>query len=207
MLARTNSAQHFAVDQPDVRIEGLPAGAYTLIVHAGEEREQSFDFVVIGSGYGGAITASRLVTSDLNPKPTVCLLERGKEWPVGSFPDTLEGYLAQTRSSTNPLGLYELLNYPHISVLKGSGLGGTSLVNANVAIEPDEDTFTRAGWPGNDWSGSTRLKYLYRLRRVTLKEGANVLTTEDWVSTWWLPSHKAPLGQRKRLTDAAEAWR
>lgn len=46
MLARTNSAQHFAVDQPDVRIEGLPAGAYTLIVHAGEEREQSFDFVV-----------------------------------------------------------------------------------------------------------------------------------------------------------------
>ncbi|MBS1827722.1 MAG: GMC family oxidoreductase [Acidobacteria bacterium] len=129
-------------------------------------RKSRYDFVVIGSGYGGAITASRLVTSDLNPKPTVCLLERGKEWPVGTFPDTLEGYLAQTRSSANPLGLYELLNYPHISVLKGSGLGGTSLVNANVAIEPDEDTFTRAGWPA-------ALKYpdlqqYYRMARVML---------------------------------------
>lgn len=63
------------------------------------------------------------------------------------------------------------------------------------------------GWPGNDWSGSTRLKYLYRLRRVTLKEGANVLTTEDWVSTWWLPSHKAPLGQQgQALSGEHEGW-
>lgn len=63
------------------------------------------------------------------------------------------------------------------------------------------------GWPGNDWSGSTRLKYLYRLKRVTLKEGANVLTTEDWVSTWWLPSHKAPLGQPGQpLSGEHEGW-
>ena len=34
----------------------------------------------------------------------------------------------------NPLGLFELLNYRDISVIKGSGLGGTSLINANVAI-------------------------------------------------------------------------
>jgi len=107
----------------------------------------SYDFLIIGSGYGGAITAARLATSNLDPKPTICMLERGREWPLDKFPDTFERYLAEVRSSTNPLGLYELLNYPDISVIKGSGLGGTSLVNANVAIVPDADTFDRAGWP------------------------------------------------------------
>jgi cholesterol oxidase len=44
--------------------------------------------------------------------------------------------LARPAASLNPLGLYELLNYNDISVIKGSGLGGTSLINANVAISP-----------------------------------------------------------------------
>jgi cholesterol oxidase len=110
-------------------------------------RKPAYDFVIIGSGYGAAVAAARLATANLNPKPSICLLERGKEWPVGSFPDTLDGYMRERRSSVNPLGLYEMLDYPDISVIKGSGLGGTSLVNANVAILPDEDVFTRAGWP------------------------------------------------------------
>jgi cholesterol oxidase len=47
----------------------------------------------------------------------------------------------------NPLGLYELVTFRDISVLKGSGLGGTSLVNANVVIEPQPEVFELAGWP------------------------------------------------------------
>lgn len=112
-----------------------------------KQRKASYDFVIIGSGYGGAITAARLATANLNPKPSICVLERGKEWPVGTFPDTADGYVRERRSSINPLGLYEMLDYADISVIKGNGLGGTSLVNANVAILPDEDVFTRAGWP------------------------------------------------------------
>lgn len=111
------------------------------------ERRERYDFVVIGSGYGGAITAARLANADVNPKPSVCILERGKEWPVGSFPNSAEGYAANLRAPGNPLGLYELLNFDQISVLKGSGLGGTSLVNANVAIRPDKEVFELGGWP------------------------------------------------------------
>jgi cholesterol oxidase len=55
-----------------------------------QERKHLYDFVIVGSGYGGAITAARLATADLDPKPTVCVLERGREWPIGSFPDTLD---------------------------------------------------------------------------------------------------------------------
>ena len=103
-----------------------------------ERKDDGYDVVVIGSGYGGAITAARLAQSDLNPKLTVCILERGREWPVGSFPDASKELTAEIyNESLNPLGLYEFDLHKDVTVIKGSGLGGTSLVNANVAIRPD----------------------------------------------------------------------
>jgi cholesterol oxidase len=112
-----------------------------------ENRRSAYDFVVIGSGYGGAISAARLANAALNPKPSVCILERGKEWQPGQYPETTPEVLAATRSDLNPLGLYEFLNHPDISVIKGSGLGGTSLINANVAIVPDREVFEQFQWP------------------------------------------------------------
>lgn len=113
------------------------------------ERKPRYDFIVVGSGYGGAITAARIANADLPNKQSVCILERGREWEVGKFPNTPEGYFQNLRNDGNPLGLYELLTYQDISVVKGSGLGGTSLVNANVAIIPEEDVFRLPGWPKN----------------------------------------------------------
>src|SRR6516164_5048539 len=111
------------------------------------ERASAYDFVVIGSGYGGAISAARLAMAGLNPAPKICILERGREWPTGKYPESAGDVLTETRSDLNPLGLYELLNYPDISVIKGSGLGGTSLINANVAIVPDREVFEQFHWP------------------------------------------------------------
>ncbi len=112
-----------------------------------EQRKNTYDIVVIGSGYGGAITAARLATADLNPKPSICILERGKEWQPGDYPEAPLDVAATVRSDLNPLGLYEVLNFPDIAVLKGCGLGGTSLINANVAIVPDEGVFEQFNWP------------------------------------------------------------
>ena len=112
-----------------------------------EKRQSAYDIVVIGSGYGGAISAARLAAANLNPRRSICILERGKEWQPGEYPETLPEVVGATRSDLNPLGLYELLNYPDISVIKGSGLGGTSLINANVAIIPDQDVFEQFHWP------------------------------------------------------------
>jgi cholesterol oxidase len=115
-----------------------------------KQRQSKYDVVVVGSGYGGAITATRISGAALSPRKSVCILERGREWPVGQFPDTLPAVTAATRNSlSNPLGLYDLLVFQDIVVLKGSGLGGTSLVNANVAIVPDEEVFEMSLWPRN----------------------------------------------------------
>src|SRR5574342_813331 len=105
------------------------------------QRRKSYDVVVVGSGYGGAITAARIASANLNPKPSLAILERGKErWPASlRFPDTLDGVVDEFRSAANPLGLYDLLTYRDISIMKGCGLGGTSLINANVAATPDPE--------------------------------------------------------------------
>src|ERR1019366_4556867 len=119
----------------------------TMLSTPWAQRKNQYDFVIIGSGYGGAIAAARLAAANLNPKPSVCILERGEERQPGEFPETLAGVIGEARSSANPLGLFELLNHPDISVIKGSGLGGTSLINANVAIEPDREVFEQFHWP------------------------------------------------------------
>src|SRR6266536_2416500 len=109
------------------------------------KHQPKYDIVIIGSGYGGSIAAARLAEAKV--KPSICILERGKERQPGEFPETLPGVIGEARSSANPLGLYELLTHPDISVIKASGLGGTSLINANVAIEPDAEVFEQFHWP------------------------------------------------------------
>jgi cholesterol oxidase len=112
----------------------------------GDRKPGGYDVVVVGSGYGGAITAARLANAAVNPKISVCILERGQEWPVGQFPDSLGDLIGNSYNPVlNPLGLYEFDLFPDIAVIKGSGLGGTSLVNANVAIRPEPDVFET--WP------------------------------------------------------------
>jgi cholesterol oxidase len=133
-----------------------------------DQRKASYEFVVIGSGYGGAIAAARIAAAAGGPHQ-LCILERGSEWQPGAFPDGVAGVLQNTRGDTNPLGLYEFLNYKDISVIKGSGLGGTSLINANVAIVPDEEVFGLAGWP-RTLHYQELLPYYERARQVFAAE-------------------------------------
>ncbi|HEY6728818.1 MAG TPA: GMC oxidoreductase, partial [Polyangiaceae bacterium] len=111
--------------------------------------QAEYDVVVVGSGYGGAIAASRLARAGRR----VCLLERGREWLPGDFPKTLDEVApeAQVRQHGECLGrrdgLYEFVVGGDIDVFKGCGLGGTSLVNANVSLSPDPRVFEQPEWP------------------------------------------------------------
>ena len=106
------------------------------------QMKKEYRIAVIGSGYGGAITAARLAEAG---KKDICILERGKEWT--KFPDTPIGVLKNLHTSKRRLGLYEYLPFKEINVFKGCGLGGTSLINANIAIRPDKECFTHHHWP------------------------------------------------------------
>ena len=107
------------------------------------------DVVVIGSGYGGAITASRLARAGRQ----VWVLERGRELHPGEFPDTPPEALTngQVRIEWadlgNRTGLFDIRTDGDINVLMGCGLGGTSLINANVALQAHPWVFTQDCWP------------------------------------------------------------
>jgi len=112
------------------------------------ELQPFYDLVIIGSGYGGSIAASRFARAGFS----VALLERGKEFQPGEYPDTLaeaekEMQINADQHESRKNGLYDFHFSDNISVFKGCGLGGTSLVNANVSIEPEERVFQDPVWP------------------------------------------------------------
>lgn len=114
-----------------------------------DEMRARYEVVVVGSGYGGAIAASRLSRAGR----AVCVLEQGREFGAGDFPATeleavgeLQVDLPDRRVGDEN-GLYHFHVDRDISVFHGCGLGGTSLVNANVSLRPEAEVFASERWP------------------------------------------------------------
>jgi cholesterol oxidase len=99
---------------------------------------EHFDAVIVGSGFGGSVTAARLAEA----KWRVCLLERGKSYPPGSFPRTPLGIKRNFWDPSEGLhGMFDLWAFSGIDALCASGLGGGSLIYANVLLRKDERWF------------------------------------------------------------------
>ena len=109
----------------------------------------AYDVVVIGSGYGGGVAASRLSRAG----QSVCVIEKGKEFLTGSFPSRLPELRRELQlnggkmRSGSRTGLFDFRLGADIHVLVGCGLGGGSLINAGVALEPDSRVFADPAWP------------------------------------------------------------
>lgn len=136
-----------------------------------EDLKPHYGVVVIGSGYGGAIAASRLARAGRQ----VCVLERGMEFQPGEYPNTLPEVLAQTQVDTpnvflgSRTGLYDLRVNDDVNVFCGCGLGGTSLVNANVSLPAEPRVFDDARWPAEFRADvATRLQTGYQLAQTML---------------------------------------
>lgn len=114
-----------------------------------ENLKERYTVVVIGSGYGAAIAASRMARAGQQ----VCVLERGKEFQPGEYPDTELRAIEEMQANLPDgqlgprTGLYEMNVNEDINVFKGCGLGGTSLVNANVALRAEPRVFLDPRWP------------------------------------------------------------
>lgn len=109
-----------------------------------------YDVIVVGSGYGGGVTASRLSRAGKR----VVVLERGREFVTGEFPGRFPDLKNEMQITTkhlrtgSPTGLFDVRVGEDMHVLVGCGLGGGSLVNAGVALRPDARVFADDIWPG-----------------------------------------------------------
>jgi cholesterol oxidase len=112
----------------------------------GSSSAEHFDTVVVGSGFGGSVTAYRLAEAGRR----VCLLERGKPYPPGSFPRTPADMKRNFWDPSEGLhGMFDVWSFSGIDALVSSGLGGGSLIYANVMIRKDERWFVHG--EGEDW--------------------------------------------------------
>jgi cholesterol oxidase len=109
--------------------------------------EGHFAVVVVGSGFGGSVMTQRLSEAGLR----VCLLERGKAYPLGSFP---RSPWQMGRNFWDPSeglhGIFNVWSFRGIGGIVASGLGGGSLVYSNVLIRKDKSTFVNdehETWP------------------------------------------------------------
>lgn len=99
--------------------------------------------VVIGSGFGGSVAACRLAEAGV----PVVVLERGREWDVDSYPsETNRDWVFDAEHPERRNGWLDVRLFPRMMVVQGAGVGGGSLVYANVSVPPPPSTFA-SGWP------------------------------------------------------------
>ena len=156
-----------------------------------DQIKSHYTVVVVGSGYGGGIAASRLARARAadNSEISVCVLERGMEFQPadfdqnghiikkGEYPDSLEDAVPQVQVDYpkhhvgSRIGLYDVRMNKEINVFVGCGLGGTSLLNANVCEEAEKEVFEQIEWPKEIRTdeGQAELQIGYERARAMLR--------------------------------------
>jgi cholesterol oxidase len=111
---------------------------------------EQFDYVVVGSGFGASTMACRMAQSGRS----VLILERGRSYPPGSFPRSPRGLSANLWDPSAGLyGMFDVWAFSGIESLVSSGLGGGSLIYANVLLRKDPAWFVEddPGQPPRLW--------------------------------------------------------
>jgi cholesterol oxidase len=102
-----------------------------------------YDYIIIGSGFGGAVSAMRLTEKGYR----VLVLERGKRYGAKDFPKTnwnIFKYL--WLPALRCFGIMGINFLDDLMVLNGSGVGGGSLVYASTHIEPRAAFYAAEEW-------------------------------------------------------------
>ena len=128
-----------------------------------------YDFVIVGSGFGGSVSALRLCEKGYR----VLLLEKGKRFAAGDFAKTnwdLRRWL--WLPSLGLRGIFKMTFFEHVTIFSGVGVGGGSLVYANTLPVPKRAFFEHGSWAGLcDWE--RELAEPYRVAKRMLGAAPN----------------------------------
>ncbi|MDX0760382.1 FAD-binding protein [Sinorhizobium medicae] len=114
-----------------------------------------FDAIVIGSGFGGAVSACRLAETGHR----VLVLERGRRWNPNDYPrGPDDDWIFDIDEPEEQNGWIDLRFLDDIWVAQGAGVGGGSLIYANVSIDAPKAAF-ESGWPSQITFGGMKPYY------------------------------------------------
>ncbi|CAB4739736.1 MAG: FAD-binding protein [Actinobacteria bacterium] len=144
-----------------------------------------YDVVIIGSGFGGSVSALRLVEKGYK----VAVLEAGRRFADSDFPKTswrLRKFLFAPKLGL--FGIQRIHVLPDVLVLAGAGVGGGSLVYANTLYQPGDEYFNDEHWRDiTDWKSELEPWYDQARRMLGVT-----------INPYYSPSDKA-------MQEAAEA--
>jgi cholesterol oxidase len=139
------------------------------------ETDFDCDFAIVGSGFGGSVSALRLAEKGYR----VVVLEMGKRWRAQDFPETtwdVKKYLWRPW-----LGLYGMLQMTLVKdafFLHGAGVGGGSLIYANTLLVPPDEAFTDPRWVGRDWKAALTQHFATAKKMLGVVESPIVVETD-----------------------------
>jgi cholesterol oxidase len=103
---------------------------------------KTFDVIVIGSGFGGAVAACRLADSGAR----VLVLERGRRWVQDEYPrEPKDAWIYEHTNPEKYNGWLDVRFYRGMSVVQGAGVGGGSQCYSSVLLKANADCFDQ-GW-------------------------------------------------------------
>jgi cholesterol oxidase len=150
--------------------------------------QETYDYVVIGSGFGGSVSAMRLSEKGYR----VLILERGKRFRDQDFPHTnwiFWKYLWMP--ALRCFGILQIRPFKDVIVLQGCGVGGGSLGYANVLMKPEARFFEAPAWQKMaDWK--TVLRPFYELAGQMLGVTPN---PHMWPADHWMKEVASGFGR------------
>ncbi|MBC8346468.1 MAG: NAD(P)-binding protein [Candidatus Marinimicrobia bacterium] len=123
-----------------------------------------YDYIIIGSGFGGSVSALRLSEKGYN----VLVIEKGKWWKKEDFPKTIWNLKKWLWAPLFKFyGIMRITMLRHVYILSGVGVGGGSLVYANTLPVPKEKFYTSDSWSHlADWEAELKDYYPLALRML-----------------------------------------
>lgn len=115
-----------------------------------EEQHFDYDFIIVGSGFGGSVSAHRLTQKGYS----VAVIEQGKRYKTEDMPKS--NWNLKKSIWAPKIGMHGILSistFKDVIVFHGAGVGGGSLVYANTHLEPPEPFYNDQRWNHleDDW--------------------------------------------------------
>tara|TARA_Y100001970_G_scaffold221441_1_gene272157 strand:- start:583 stop:2148 length:1566 start_codon:yes stop_codon:yes gene_type:complete len=113
-----------------------------------EYKDKQYDYIICGSGFGGSVSALRLVEKGYK----VLLIEKGRRYQTKDFPKTNWNLKKSIWFPSLYLyGIQCITFLKHVFILHGTGYGGGSLVYANTLLVPKDEAFIENSWTDKKW--------------------------------------------------------
>ncbi|WP_394822638.1 GMC oxidoreductase [Pendulispora albinea] len=134
-----------------------------------------YDYAIIGSGFGGSVSALRLSEKGYR----VAVIEMGKRWRAEDFPKStwdVRKYFWNPALGLH--GIFQMTLLRDIFFVHGAGVGGGSLVYANTLLRPPPAAFADPRWVGFDWEKALAPYYDLAKRMLGAVESPFIVETD-----------------------------